>query len=144
MPVDWNVLKIGLASQKVSISCWHTKEIRGKLAFQCFFGRGPSSWHRTESGLIKRRARTCALSSFFKDAFSSLSFRAIKCSNLAHSPGDPLLIFRRIPSDDASNGDLNRPESLGCFLLSKWLVWDLTCEVNSLEFHAVQFENVYS
>lgn len=52
--------------------------------------------------------------------------------------------FRRIPSDDTSNGDLNQPESLGCFLLSKWLVLDLTCEVNSLEFHAVQLENAYS
>lgn len=29
----------------MSISCWHTSEIREKLVFQYFFGRGPSNWH---------------------------------------------------------------------------------------------------
>ena len=28
MPVDWNVLKVGLASQKVTFSCWRTEGIR--------------------------------------------------------------------------------------------------------------------
>lgn len=92
MPVDWNVIKVGLASQKVSISCWHTKWIRGKLAFQCFFGRGPSNWHRTELD-SKHRARTFTLSSFFKDAFSSLSSKPLNVRVWLTPSGDPLLIF---------------------------------------------------
>lgn len=59
-----------------------------------------------------------------------------------HSPGDPLLIFRVVPSD-ASHEDLNWPENLGYFLLNKWLILDLVCEVNSLRFLAVRRENVY-
>lgn len=106
-------------------------------------------WQRTQQ-LTPNRVRTHKAQSqdihagLFLQILSALSFKAIKCPRLAHSWGHFIDFLEGSTSDDTSNGDLNQPESLGCFLLSKWLVLDLTCEVNSLEFHAVQLENVYS
>lgn len=143
MPVDLNLLKVGLTLQTVSISCWHTREIREKLVFQYFLAQDPATDSGSKWGLIKHRARTRSAERFLIRYFQLLSFWTVKCLHLAHPLGTIYWLFRMICSG-ASSKDLSWPENLGHFLLNKQFILGLLCEVNSSRFLVVGLEKTYS